>query len=67
MNLGCLTVKADVHVIRFLAPYLGISPSAPPDLYERKLTTAAPRLGFDTFTIDQIVWYTESDSGSCSA
>jgi hypothetical protein len=67
MNLGRLTVKADVHVIRVLAPYLGLEPNASPSTYERALTTAAPQIGMDPFVIDQIVWYTSARSGGASS
>jgi hypothetical protein len=69
MNLGLLTLKADRHVIRVAAPYLGLSPDASPKEYESRLAALTPALGLSSFEIDQILWYTEAaiprqDSGS---
>ncbi|MEQ1736465.1 MAG: hypothetical protein ABL886_08680 [Rhodoglobus sp.] len=62
MNLGLLTLKADRHVIRVVAPYLGLPASASPAAYEAALVAAQADLGMSPFLVDQIVWYTEASS-----
>jgi hypothetical protein len=61
MNLGRMTLKADRHVIRVVAPYLDLSPEASPADFEQCLGQVAPQLGRSFFEIDQILWYSEAD------
>lgn len=60
MNLGILTLKADRHIIRVVAPHLGLAAHAPPSEYERRLRSLETELGFTAFEVDQILWHTES-------
>ena len=60
MNLGVLTLKADRHVIRVVAPFLGLAGGASPDIYEAALVRVQGELGMSPFLVDQIVWYTEA-------
>lgn len=62
MNLGRMTLKADRHVIRVVAPYLDLAPDASPSDFEQALHHVAPKLGRSPFEIDQILWYTEAES-----
>jgi hypothetical protein len=62
MNLGVLTLKADRHVIRVVAPFLALPDGASPDAYEAALVRAQGELGISPFVVDQIVWYTEAAS-----
>ena len=63
MNVGVLTVKPDVHVRAFLAPYLGLQMTSPAHQFETKLNAAREVLGLDPFEVDQIIWYTQAASG----
>lgn len=67
MNLGVLTLKADRHVIRVVAPFLGLPDGASPDAYESALVRAQGELGMSPFVVDQIVWYTEAASDGAAA
>lgn len=59
INVGLPTVKADIHVRRFIAPYLGLSVEAPAAAFEEALLAARPTLGLEPFEVDQIIWYTQ--------
>lgn len=63
MNVGILTVKADVHIARFLAPYLGLSEDADTGFFHRELQEGRDVLGMEPFEVDQLVWYTSAASG----
>lgn len=63
MNAGHLTMKLDTHVRRVLAPYLGLRNSDPAEKFEQALVTIESALGMTPFQADQIIWYTESESG----
>ena len=63
MNVGVLTVKPDVHVRRFLAPYLGLSEEAKDEEFERALSESCDAIGMEPFEVDQIIWYTKAASG----
>lgn len=66
MNAGHLTMKLDTHVRRVLAPYLGLRISDAAEKFEQALDKISSELGMTPFQADQIIWYTESESGKPS-
>ncbi len=63
MNVGVLTAKPDVHVKRFLAPFMGVSETAQAQTFIKALEQLRDATGLEPFEVDQVIWYAKAVSG----